>query len=63
MKTTVHINDDLLKAAMEIYDGESKTAIIEKGLKELIDKNNQERLARLFGSEKKLKVPRRRRNT
>ncbi len=60
MKTTINIDDELLKTAMEIYNVSTKTAIIEMGLQELINIDKRKKLANLFGSEKNLKTPRRR---
>ncbi len=62
MKTTINIDDNLLKTAMEIYKVPTKTAIIEMGLKELVDKEKRRKLAELFGSEKNLNAPSRRRS-
>ncbi len=63
MKTTINIDDTLIKTAMDIYGIKTKTAIIEMGLKELIEKEKRKKLAELFGSEKNLKAPFRRRTS
>lgn len=61
MKTTINIKDDLLKEAMKISGAKTKTEAVEIGLKEIISSNNRKRLANLFGSEKNVTLPRRRR--
>jgi len=61
MKTTLNIDEDLLREAMEVTKAKSKTAAIEEGLKELIRQNKVLQLAKLGGSLKGLKTPPRRR--
>jgi len=61
MRTTLHIDDDLLKRARRLTGVEEKTALVRLGLEALIALASARRLARLGGSEKKLKpIPRRR---
>jgi Arc/MetJ family transcription regulator len=61
MKTTINIDDDLVKEAMRLYGVTAKTRIIEMGLEELIKAHKRSRLARAFGSQPELIEPRRRR--
>lgn len=49
-KTTVIIDDKLLKAAIEITKAKSKKEAIEKGLKELVHKKNVEALRKELGT-------------
>lgn len=61
MKTTLNIDNELIKEAMEAVSARTKTEAIELGLKELINRSKRERLASLFGKEKNISLPRRRR--
>ena len=49
-KTTVIIDDKLLKAAIEVTKAKSKREVIEKGLNELVHKKNIEALRRELGT-------------
>jgi Arc/MetJ family transcription regulator len=49
-KTTVMIDDKLLKRAMEAIEAKTKKEAIEAGLKELIRHRNREALRRELGS-------------
>lgn len=61
MRTTLNIDDDLLRQAAELTGIEEKTALVRLGLEALIALASARRLAALGGSEKKLaQVPRRR---
>jgi len=61
MRTTLIINDDLIKQAEELTGIKEKTALVHSGLKALIALESARRLARLGGTEPRLKdVPRRR---
>ena len=62
MKTTINLNDDLLKTARESTGATEKTALIHMGLQALIEREAAKRLAALGGSMPKLKVPARRRS-
>jgi len=60
MKTTLNIDDELIKMAESLTGIKEKTALVHLGLQELIRKESQLRLADLGGTLKKLKkVPRR----
>lgn len=61
MKTTININDKLLAEAMKITRTDTKTETIELGLKEIIAAHKRKELANLFGSQKDITAPKRRR--
>ncbi|PKL38617.1 MAG: DUF2191 domain-containing protein [Spirochaetae bacterium HGW-Spirochaetae-1] len=61
MKTTININDELLDEAMKICGARTKTEAIETGLKEIIASHQRRELANLFGSDKNIMAPGRRR--
>ena len=61
MKTTLHINDQLLAEAQRITGISEQVALVREGLRALIERESARRLARLGGSEPQLKsIPRRR---
>ena len=61
MRTTLNINDDLLKQAARLSGIIEKTAVIHAGLEALIARESARRLAALGGSESELRpAPRRR---
>ena len=49
-KTTVIIDDKLLKTAIEVTKAKSKREVIEKGLNELVHKKNIEALRKELGT-------------
>jgi hypothetical protein len=61
MRTTLDLDEDLLRRARELTAIPSKTALIHAGLEALIAKAARERLALLGGSQPELRAPRRRR--
>ena len=61
MRTTLNIDDDLLKKASRLSGVVEKTSLVKLGLEALIARESARRLADLGGSEKKLKTARRRR--
>jgi Arc/MetJ family transcription regulator len=61
MRTTLDLDEELLKTAMAATKTPTKTAVIEKGLRELIARAARERLASLYGSDPRAKAPPRRR--
>lgn len=61
MRTTLNIDDDLLKKAARLSGVEEKTALVRLGLEALIARESARRLADLAGTEKELKNIRRRR--
>ncbi|MDZ7723926.1 MAG: type II toxin-antitoxin system VapB family antitoxin [candidate division KSB1 bacterium] len=54
MRTTINIEDDLIKKAAELTGINEKTSLVRLGLKSLIAKENAKRLAQLGGKEKQL---------
>ena len=61
MRTTVILNDELLKKAQELSGIREKTAVLHAGLQALISRESARRLAALGGTEPNLKpIPRRR---
>ena len=61
MRTTINLDDELLEEARRITGIEGRTALVHAGLKALIERESARRLARLGGSEARLRpVPRRR---
>ena len=64
MRTTININDNLLRRAAELTGIREKTSLVKLGLETLIARESGKRLARLGGTEKKLeRIPRRRAKT
>ena len=61
MRTTLNIDDDLLKKASRLSGIVEKTALVKRGLEALIARESARRLADLGGTERKLKNVRRRR--
>jgi Arc/MetJ family transcription regulator len=61
MRTTLNIDDDILKKASQLTGITEKTALVRLGLEALIDRESSKRLAKLGGTEKGLMpIPRRR---
>ena len=61
MRTTINIDDELLAHAQRVTGMSERTALIHAGLKALIARESARRLARLGGSEPRLRaIPRRR---
>ena len=64
MKTTLNIDDQILRKASRLTGISEKTTLVRKGLEALIAQESAKRLAVLGGSEKQLKsIPRRKSNT
>jgi Arc/MetJ family transcription regulator len=60
MRTTLNIDDQILKKAAKLTGISEKTALVKLGLETLIAQESAKRLASLGGSEKHLKpIPRR----
>ena len=60
MRTTLNIDDQILKKASKLTGISEKTALVRLGLEALIAQESAKRLAALGGSEKALKnIPRR----
>jgi len=61
MRTTLNIEDNLIKKVSKLTGIEEKTTLVRLGLEALIAMESSKRLAKLGGTEKKLKmIPRRR---
>ena len=61
MRTTLNIDDQMLKKAATLTGIKEKTSLIHLGLEALIARESSKRLAMLGGTEKELKaIPRRR---
>ena len=61
MRTTIALDDDLIRTAQEFTGVEEKTALIREALKALIERESARRLASLGGTMPALKnIPRRR---
>ena len=60
MRTTLNIDDQILKQASKLTGISEKTKLVRLGLEALIEKESAKRLASLGGSEQELKqIPRR----
>jgi hypothetical protein len=62
MRTTLNIEDDLLRRASELTGVREKTSLVRRGLQALIALESSRRLATLGGTEKRLREVRRRRS-
>jgi Arc/MetJ family transcription regulator len=61
MRTTLNIEDELLKKASKLTGIKEKTSLVRHGLEALIARESSKRLAKLGGTEKDLTtIPRRR---
>jgi Arc/MetJ family transcription regulator len=61
MRTTMNIDDELLREAQRLTGVTEKAALVREGLRALIERESARRLVRLGGSEPRLEdVPRRR---
>lgn len=61
MKTTMNLKDELVKQASEATGIKEKTALVHKGLEELIRKAAYQRLIALGGSDSRAKAAPRKR--
>jgi Arc/MetJ family transcription regulator len=60
MRTTLNIEDNLMEKASKMTGIKEKTALVKLGLEALISRESARRLAKLGGTQKKLKaIPRR----
>jgi len=61
MRTTLNIDDETLKKAIQLTGIKEKTALVHRGLEAIIAMESSKRLAKLGGTEKDLQpIPRRR---
>jgi Arc/MetJ family transcription regulator len=64
MRTTLALDDDLVRLAQEFTGVEEKAALVREALKALIERESARRLASLGGTMPKMKaIPRRRMGT
>lgn len=63
MRTTVDLDETLLKRARQLTHIDGKTALLHAGLEALISREARARLAKLGGTEKDAKAPRRSRGS
>lgn len=63
MRTTLALDDELIAKAQAFTGVKEKSALVREALKALIERESARRLARLGGTQSKLKAPRRRRAT
>ncbi len=62
MRTTLNIEDKLIDKASKLTGVKEKTSLVRLGLEALISRESSRRLARLGGTEKRLRAIRRRRS-
>lgn len=62
MRTTVNLDEILVAKAIEMTGLLNRSALLQEGLKALIERESAKRLARLGGGQTKLEVPPRRLN-
>jgi hypothetical protein len=61
MRTTLNIDEHILRRASELTGVREKTALVRMGLESLVERRSASRLAALGGSERQLRpIPRRR---
>ena len=61
MRTTLNIDDAILKRAVDVTGVREKTSLVRMGLEALVSLESAKRLARLGGTERNLNpIPRRR---
>lgn len=61
MRTTVKLDDDLLERAQKLSGLRERSTLLREALEALIQRESARRLARLGGSEPRLRAPPRRR--
>ena len=61
MRTTINLDEDLIKEAQHITGTQERTALIHEGLRALIARESARRLARLGGTDRRATAPPRRR--
>ena len=63
MRTTLNIDDSILRRAAKLTGVQEKTSLVRLGLEALISRESARRLAELGGTEKRLRRVRRRRSS
>ena len=61
MRTTLDLDPDLIRLALQETGAKSKTEVIEMGLRALLDREARKRLKALFGAGPRLQPVKRRR--
>jgi len=61
MRTTINLDEQLIEEAQRMTGTQERTALIHDGLRALIARESARRLAKLGGSDRSAKAPRRRR--
>ncbi|MEA2343173.1 MAG: hypothetical protein QOF63_1342 [Thermoanaerobaculia bacterium] len=61
MRTTINLDEQLIEEAQRMTGTQERTALIHDGLRALIARESARRLAKLGGSDRGAKAPRRRR--
>ena len=61
MRTTINLDEQLVEEAQRMMGTQERTALIHDGLRALIARESARRLAKLGGSDRDAKAPRRRR--
>ena len=61
MRTTLALDDELVRKAQEFTGLKEKSALLREALRALIERESARRLARLGGSEPQIQAPPRRR--
>jgi Arc/MetJ family transcription regulator len=62
MRTTLDLDEDLVEQALRETGAKSKTALIEMGLRALLEREARKRLKGLFGTGPQIQAVRRRRS-
>lgn len=60
MRTTINLDDELVREAQRLTGVKERTALVREALRALIERESARRLARLGGSEPDLEAVRRR---
>jgi Arc/MetJ family transcription regulator len=61
MRTTLDLDEELVRRALDETGAKSKTEVIEMGLRALLEREARKRLKALYGSGPRLQAARRRR--
>ena len=62
MRTTLDLDENLMRQALTATGASSKTEVIEMGLRSLLEREARKRLKNLYGSELTIREVRRRRS-
>jgi Arc/MetJ family transcription regulator len=63
MRTTINLDEELIKKAQQVTGTQERTALIHAGLRMLIARESAKRLALLGGTDPRAKAPPRRRSS